>query len=140
MTTLSYSAFEKALAQLETSLRYLHSEASGHDPELRKQFRAASIQAFEYTYELGTKMILRQLEQIVPAPSGLRELNFRDLIRTAADAGLVREAPPFWLYREKRNITSHAYNEAKAEEVLTVIEPFARDMHFVLEQLKKRNP
>jgi nucleotidyltransferase substrate binding protein (TIGR01987 family) len=136
---LDFSPFENALGQLEKSLAYLHSDAARRDPELRKQFRAATIQAFEFTYELAVRMIRRQLAEIVPNPGGLSELAFMDFIRAAADAGLVQEVPRFRVYREKRNITSHTYNEDRAEEVVAGLEDFVADMQFVLAELKRRN-
>lgn len=107
--------------------------------DLKEQFRAAVIQAFEYTYELCYKMIRRQLEQIVPNPSKLKEMNFMDLMRNAKEAGLISEAPNFRIYREKRNITSHAYDEDKVVEIISVIDSFLQDMLFLLNELKKRN-
>jgi nucleotidyltransferase substrate binding protein (TIGR01987 family) len=136
---LDISPFENALAQLEKSLAYLHSDAARTDPELRKQFRAATIQGFEFTYEVAVKMIRRQLAAILPNPGSVNEMAFMDFIRAAADAGLVREVPPFRVYREKRNITSHSYNEERAEEVVAGLESFASDMRFVLSELKRRN-
>ncbi len=136
---LDVTPFEKALSQLETSLGYLRSEASRTDPGLRTQFRAAAIQAFEFTYEMAVRMIRRQLGEIVANPGELREINFLDLIRRAADAGLVREVPPFRIYRERRNITSHAYDEARAEEVVGVLDAFVADMRFLLDELRRRN-
>ena len=136
---LDCSPFENALAQLEKSLAYLNSAAARNDPELRRQFRAATIQAFEFTYELAMRMIRRQLAEIVVNPAELPQLPFMDFMRTAADAGLVREAPSFRLYREKRNITSHTYSEARAEEVIADLDRFVADMLFVLAELKRRN-
>ena len=84
-------------------------------------------------------MIRRQLRQIVANPAELQEMAFMDLIRTAADAGLVRNVPPFKVYRDKRNITSHTYDLEKAEEVVGVVDDFLSDVHFVLEELERRN-
>lgn len=136
---LDYSSFEKALAQLEKSLEYLNSEASRKDKELRRQFRGATIQAFEYTYELAIKMIRRQLVQIAANPAELDQMDFMDLMRTAAEARLVREAPPFKVYREKRNLTSHTYEEEDAEEVVSILDAFLQDIRFTLKELKRRN-
>ena len=86
---LDVSALEKALSQLEQSLSYLRSKLSADDPGLRIQFRSAAIQGFEFTYELAVKMIRRQLSQIAAVPAELAEMAFKDLIRKAADAGLV---------------------------------------------------
>lgn len=136
---IDYSAFESSVRQLDTSLRYLNSDMARKDPELRKQFRAATIQAFEYNYDLAAKMIRRQLSEIVLNPPELREMPFMDLMRTAADAGLIRDARPFHGYREKRNITSHTYNEERAEEVVTIMDSFLQDMRGLLGELKRRN-
>ncbi len=133
------SALEKAVSQLEKSRAFLHSDMGRKNKDLYEQFRAAAIQAFEYTYELALKMVRRQLEQIVANPSEIREMTFMDFIRTAYEAGLVREAPAFKIYREKRNITAHTYNADKAEEILTVLDPFLKDARYILGEIKKRN-
>lgn len=136
---LDLSPFEKALAQLEKSLDYLHSDLALRDSGLREQFRAAAIQAFEYSYELGTKMLRRQLEQIAANPAAIREMAFMDMIRSGAEAGLVQQVPKYRVFREKRNMTSHTYDEAKAEEVLAVLGEFLQEMHFLLGVLERRN-
>ncbi len=59
---IDFSAFEKAIKQLDKSLGFLHSELAQNNPDLYEQFRAAVIQAFEYTFELAIKMLRRQLE------------------------------------------------------------------------------
>jgi nucleotidyltransferase substrate binding protein (TIGR01987 family) len=138
-TKIDYSAFEKAIGQLEKSLSFVHSSMAGQNKDLYEQFRAAGVQAFEYTYELALKMLRRQLDQIVSNRAELREMAFMDFIRTAAEAGLVRNVSAFKVYRDKRNITSHTYDADKAEEVLSVIEPFLKDVHFILNEIRKRN-
>jgi nucleotidyltransferase substrate binding protein (TIGR01987 family) len=137
---LDLTHLEKAAFQLERSLAYLNSELARNDSGLREQFRAAAIQAFEFTYELAVKMIRRQLEQIVANPSELREMAFMDLIRSGAEAGLVEDVARYRLYREKRNITSHTYNEERSEEVLSVLDSFLTDTRFLLKELGRRNP
>lgn len=136
---IDLSAFEKALKQLEKSLTFLHSELSRNNPDLYEQFRAAVIQAFEYSFELAIKMVRRQLEQIVINPGELREMVFMDLMRTAFEAGLVREVTPFKVYRELRNITSHTYDGTQAEKIIAVMEDFREDMDFIINQLRARN-
>jgi len=136
---LDISPLEKALKQLETSMGYLRSDLAAKDPGLHMQFRNSAIQCFEFTYELSYNMIRRQLEQIAGTPPELRQMNFNDFLRTAADAGLVPDVKRFIRYRERRNITSHTYNEKKAEEIIAILDEFVGDVHFVLKELKKRN-
>ena len=137
---LDYSALEDAIAQLQRSFDYLHGELARTDSGLREQFRAATIQAFEFTYELAVKMIHRQLAQISANPDTLREMDFADRMRDAADAGIVRDALPYVRYRELRNKTSHTYDADRAEETVSVIDEFLRDVRFLLQELQKRNP
>jgi nucleotidyltransferase substrate binding protein (TIGR01987 family) len=136
---LDLTVLEKALKQLEQSLSYLRSDLAARDAGLRAQFRAAAIQAFEFTYELSIKMIRRQLAQISAVPSELAEMAYRDLIREAAAAGLVVDPESFFLYRDIRNITAHTYDEAKAERVLSVLEEFRKDVVVLLKELRRRN-
>lgn len=136
---LDLTNLERALSQLERSLSYLNSDLAARDSGLRVQFRAAAIQGFEYTYELTVKMIRRQMAQISAVPSELAEMAFKDLIRGAADAGLVVDPESFFLYREIRNITAHTYDEAKAEKVLGVLDGFRKDVLVLLRELKRRN-
>ena len=136
---LEITPFEKALDQLRKSLEYLQSPMAKKDGGLYEQFRGASIQAFEYSYELAIKMIRRQLAQIVATPQELAEVTFADLIRMAADAGLVKDVKRFLEYRDARNQTSHTYDENRAKEVAAAIPGFFEDVSFLLEQLRKRN-
>lgn len=135
---LDITPLEKAVAALEKSLRFLRSEMSS-DPDLREQFRAATVQGFETVYEMAYKMIRRQLEQIVPAPGALREITFQELMRTAAEAGLVRDPRAWWNYRDLRNRTPHTYDEAEAEAIVSEVEGFFQDVRFTLAELERRN-
>ena len=136
---LDYSSLESAVAQLQRSFDYLHSDLARKDAGLREQFRAATIQAFEFSYELAVRMIRRQLAQIVANPDELREIDFADLMRDAADAGIVRDAPSYMRYREMRNRTSHTYNADRAEETAVAMDEFLSDLRLLLKELEERN-
>jgi hypothetical protein len=48
--------------------------------------------------------------------------------------------PERWFdYRDKRNITSHTYDEEKAREVFSVLTDFAADAADLLSRLKTRH-
>ena len=136
---LDYSSLEGAVAQLQRSFDYLHSDLARRDAGLREQFRAAAIQAFEFSYELAIRMIRRQLALIVANPGALREIDFADLMCDAADAGIVRDAPAYMRYREMRNTASHAYDASRAEEVVAEMDEFLHDMRHLLAKLEERN-
>ena len=135
---LDLSSLRDALAALNASLRYLDSDLAA-DPGLRDQFRAAAIQAFEFTYELSFKFMKRQLEQIVSVPTAVDEMTFMQVVRASAEAGLLDEVSRFFEYREARNITSHSYDKRKAERIVAELPRFVADVHALLQRLEARN-
>jgi nucleotidyltransferase substrate binding protein (TIGR01987 family) len=135
---LDLSSLRHALAALNASLRYLDSDLAA-DPGLEDQFRAAAIQGFEFTYELAYKFMKRQLEQIVPVPSAVDEMTFMQVVRAAAEAGLIADVSRFHAYRESRNITSHSYDRDKAQRIVAELPRFAADVGDLLLRLEARN-
>lgn len=41
-------------------------------------------------------------------------------------------------YRQKRNLTSHTYDEKIAVEVVEIIEDFAQEVQYLLDKLKEK--
>ena len=136
---LDYSSLASAVAQLQKSFDYLHSDVAREDVGLREQFRAATIKAFECSYELAIKMIQRQLAQIVANPDELYKISFADLMRKATDAGIIRDAPQYMRYRELRNKTVHTYDADQAETTVASMNDFLHDLRFLLKELERRN-
>ncbi len=136
---LDYSSLAQAVAQLQKSFNYLHSDMAQEDSEIREQFRAATIKAFEYSYELAVKMIQRQLAQVADNPDELHQIDFADRMRSAANAGIIHDAPPYMRYRELRNKTSHTYNVDQAEQTVAAMDDFLHDLRFLLNELERRN-
>ena len=126
------------MAALEKSMGFLTSDLA-KNVDLREQFRAAAIQGFEFTHELAFKMLKRQLEQMSTDPAALDRMNYLDIVRTGAEAGLIDDVARFRDYRKKRNITGHTYDHAKAEQIVAVLKDFRRDVAHLLEELERRN-
>ena len=106
---------------------------------MQEQFRAAAIQAFDFTHETAFKMIKRQLEQMLPNSAAVDRMSYMEVIRSAAEAGLVPDVTRFKTYRDRRNITSHTYNRAKAEAIVGVLDEFVADPRHLLAKLEERN-
>ncbi len=130
---LDFGSLEKALASLQRAIS--RSKAAANDEELRD----AVIQRFEYTYELSWKMLKRRLEQDSPSPQQIDRLAFNDLLREAAERGMISDVRRWMEYREQRNITSHTYDQKKAESVYATALDFAGDAGILLTNLEKRN-
>lgn len=136
---LDFTPLENSLKQLKKSLAYYRSDLAKKDKELAIQFMAASIQAFEFTYETCTKFLKRYLKMTAASAQVVEELSFPDLIRLGCEKGLLHDEWSKWRkYRDMRNITSHTYDERKALEVMKVIPDFIIEAEFVLNQLKQR--
>lgn len=132
MNRLDLSSLERALAALQRGL--LRWQATPADEELRD----ACIQRFEFTFELCWKMLKRRLEHDLPNATEVDGMSFRELLRAGAEQALVQDVTRWWVYRDKRNITSHTYDAAKAAEVAQVLPDFAQDAAALLAALQAR--
>jgi nucleotidyltransferase substrate binding protein (TIGR01987 family) len=133
------SPFSAALAQLRKNATFPGSAVTREHPEFTDVFRAGAIKSFEYTYELAVHMMRRGLENTGLASAEIDQMHFKTLLRTAAEKGLIDDPLAWMLFREKRNITSHTYDEAKAMEVLAVIPQFIEKATFLLNKLERLN-
>lgn len=131
--SLDFSPLEKALNSLNRAL--VRAVAASGDEELRD----ACIQRFEYTFELCWKMLKRQLELELPNPTEVDGYSYRQLFRIAAERGLVQNVEAWFDYRERRNITSHTYDEEKAAKVFEALPAFAGHAEELLSSLKERS-
>ena len=118
---LDFTSLTKATASLAVALE---ADAARPGDEF---VRDASIQRFEYTYELCVKFLRRQLESISDSPSDIDALGYRDMIRRGAERGLLASEAPWFGYRELRNITAHVYDPAKAARVFGALPGFLSD-------------
>ena len=130
---LDISSLEKALASLDRGIR--RSKAAPGDEEIRD----AVIQRFENTYELCWKTLKRLLEKEAPTPAEIDKLSFRDLFREGGERGIVRNVEKWMLFSEKRNISSHTYDQEKAEDVYRAALDFYPEAKALFEEIKKRN-
>ncbi len=130
---LDISSLGKALASLEEAV-------NEHAKQPQNLFvRDATIQRFEYSYELTHKMLKRYLEMSEPNAAEIDQMSFPNLIRTAAEKGLLQQSWDQWkTYRDARNITSHTYNQQKAEQVCAIIPLFLQEAKLLLNHLNHR--
>jgi nucleotidyltransferase substrate binding protein (TIGR01987 family) len=130
---LDLTSWTRALASLERAI--VRSIAAPKDEELRD----AVIQRFEYSYELSWKMLKRHLEQVVPDPGAVDLWSFQELMREAAERGLIAAVEPWIEYRPQRNLTAHVYDENKARRVYESARSFIADAKALLVAVERRN-
>ena len=125
---LDLGSLSRAVTQLERA----YSKAPVIDLE-----RDGAVQRFEYTFELSRKMIRRHMELM-----GERDVDrwtVKDLFREAATAGLIDDPRRWFKYQETRNITSHNYDQNKAEAAFSKGKEFAIDVRKLLDELLDRH-
>ncbi len=139
--TLDLTPLRNALASLEAALDVV-GDATWFDrqPEkVRNTLVAGVIQNFEFVYEIGFKMIRRQIEAEAASPEEVDESSFRDIVRVAAEKGLISDVDAWFQYRLLRNITAHTYDQAKARRVYEGTLRFVVDARELLGRLEARN-
>ena len=95
------------------------SARSARGNALKPHLRSAVIQSFEFTYELSIRMLRRVLIERAESADRVTDLSFNELMRNAADAGLLEDPLTWRQWREMRNATRHAYDETRGNEVAT---------------------
>jgi len=101
--------------------------------------RDSMIQRFEYTYSLALKMLKRYFAASAFVGDNIEGMTFNEMIRNANKMGLLRSNLEKWDdYRQKRNKTSHTYDEQTAIEVVSVIEDFKCEAEYLLDKLKEK--
>ncbi len=133
MYTIDIKPFEKAINSLIDVIEIYNSDKSN------TYMRDSMIQRFEYTYSLALKMIKRYFAMSAFEKENLDGMTFNEMIRTANRMNLLRSNLENWeIYRQKRNMTSHTYDEHIAEEVVTIIPDFKDEAEFLLKKLKEK--
>jgi hypothetical protein len=89
---LDFSNLAKAALTLSSAM----AETAARPDDLLA--RDGCIQRFEYTCELCVKSIRRQLEEMSDSPGEIDALGDKDMLRMAAERGLVRDvAAVVWI-------------------------------------------
>ncbi len=132
MKTIDLTSFEKALVSLFEVIRIYNSNKDD------LIVRDSMIQRFEYTYSISLKMIKRYLSNAAFVFENVDTITFNEMIRQANKMNLLRSNLEKWdNYRQKRNLTSHTYDEKIAKDVVSIIEDFALDAKYLLDKLKE---
>ena len=103
--TISFDYLKKAVATLEDVFAQPYTV----------YIRDATIQRFEYTYEIAWKLIQRILEKQFDIVAS--NLPRKQLFKEAAKYGLIDDVEQWFAFREARNLTVHAYDETNADIV-----------------------
>ncbi|OGP10098.1 MAG: nucleotidyltransferase [Deltaproteobacteria bacterium RIFCSPLOWO2_12_FULL_43_16] len=124
------SKLQSLLQQFERAVGKL-SDVLGQKQD--EYIRDSAIQRFEFTFELAWKTLKAFLEE-----QGITVYSPRDSLRSAFQIGLIGEDPDWLGMIELRNLTSHTYNEAIAEEIYRALPKILTLYMDLLAKLKKK--
>jgi nucleotidyltransferase substrate binding protein (TIGR01987 family) len=127
-------------AALSNAVRRLREGLVRHRGEpTDEQLRDGLIQRFEFTYELGQRLLRRYIRDSAAAPDEVDRMAFADLIRTGQAQGLLRGGWPEWRrFREMRARTSHTYSAESAASVVADIPAFLEEAEHLYAELQRR--
>ena len=104
-----FANYRRALEQLE----------SFFDPPPRNaREQQGLIKAFEYSFELGWN----SLRDLMQARGVSNLIGSRDTLRQAFQLGLIEDGEGWMQMVQDRNLTSHTYNQARAEQIAAHIQ------------------
>jgi len=139
--TLDLNSLCDALSSLCDSLEVVNDSEWFNQQSVKAQntLIAGVIKNFEFVYEISIKMIRRRLEFGADIPTDVDKMEFRDLLRSAAEKGLITDVEAWFKYRKMRNITSHTYDHKKARQVYQDTLVFVDDASLLLRKLESLN-
>lgn len=117
-----FSNFNKVFAQLERFIA---------ETGLNEMEEQGLIKAFEYTYELSWKT----LQDLLKDKGYTNILGPKPVIEQAFQDGYIADGNTWMQMHKSRNLTSHTYDEATAEEIIEKIRSHYFDL---FHQLKLR--
>ncbi len=126
---LDMSSLKNAVLQLQKGIELAEAEP------LKEIVRDGVIQRFEYCYELAQKMIKRTLE--TQFDEKVDTMAWNDVLRSAAERGLITHIEQWFHYRTERNKTSHTYDASVAAIVYATAKKFLPDALELLSRLEK---
>lgn len=138
---LDFTSLRNAVASLEGALGVV-GDAGWFDrqPEaVRRTLIAGVIQNFEFVYELSVKMVRRQLALEADSAEEVDQAGFREMLRMAAEKGLIEDVAAWFNWRRMRNLSAHTYDQEKAEAVYRDVGTFVRDARALLAALEGRH-
>lgn len=140
-STLDLEALRRSLAALDGAIGVVADRDwfDRQTPNVRATLLAGVIQHFEFVYEISVKMIKRRVELDSANPSEIDTLSFRDLLRVAAETGIITDVGAWFAYRQLRNITAHTYDQAKALAIQAEIGGFSETATALLARLEALN-
>lgn len=124
---------ERCIETLEKSYSCIKTvEENSIDYEM---YRNSLVKSFEITLEQSGKLLKKRLTPYFASKKAVDTLTFKDLFREAHKHSLLNndEVERWFKYRDNRNNTAHDYGQKFAEETLSLMDNFLKDIYHLKE-------
>ncbi|MBR5303950.1 MAG: HI0074 family nucleotidyltransferase substrate-binding subunit [Candidatus Gastranaerophilales bacterium] len=105
------------------------------DKTMQEYIADACVKRFEYTVETSWKIMKKYLKLEYGKED--KELTMNNIFRLMEGYGFIKSWEDWRNYYDRRNDTSHEYNQEKAQEIFNWIDKLVEDSSFLYEQLAK---
>jgi len=95
------------------------------------QEKAGAILAFTFCYELSWKILKKVLHK-----KGIQAGSPRDTFRFATQNSLLDNVETWFEFVQKRNLTTHTYQELVVQELIAVFPSFSNALNKLIERLE----
>lgn len=104
------------------------------DIKIKSYIKDSCIKRFEYTYETAKKIMNKFLKKEYDKSE--KELSINNIFREMYGLDFINNFENWVDYREKRNFTSHEYNDSKTYIILDLIPQFIKDVEYLIISLE----
>ena len=129
---------ELKLDILKKSLKTLKECYDDYSAEPNKKIKDyikdSCIKRFEYTYETSKKIMNKFLKKEYDKSE--KDLTINNIFREMYGLDLIKNFENWADYREKKNFTSHEYNEKYTDSIIAVIPDFISDVEYLINRLE----
>jgi len=129
---LNLTNLVNSLASLKECYSYFKAEK---DENLRKYIKDSCIKRFEFTYETAKKIMNKFLKKEFDKAD--IDLTINNIFREMYGLGIIENFENWADYREKRNTTSHEYDDFITYPIIDIIPKFIQDVEILLNNLEK---
>lgn len=138
---LDLSALQIAIHSLSDGLEVVSDTEwfNQQSDKVRNTLVSGVVKNFEFVYEISAKMIKRAIKIESANPREVDESSFKNVLRLAAEKGLISNIEAWFKYREMRHITAHTYDHENALQVYRDTLAFIDDARSLLQKLESRN-
>lgn len=103
------------------------------DAKIKEYIKDSCVKRFEYTYETSKKIMNKFLKKEYDKSE--KDLTINNIFREMYGLDLIQNFENWTEYREKRNLTSHEYNDKHTYDIVEIIPEFIKDTEYLIEHL-----